>query len=411
MRTMRLLYIADARSPITLNWIRYFIDRGDEVHLVSSFPCEPPVGLAGFQVLPVAFSAAKKASAAPKPIVTTSVVNMGALGSKETTKVVTTNVLGSARLLKARTAIRQWLGPLTLRGAASSLRRIIHDLQPDLIHALRVPFEGMLAAEAHTGEAPLVISVWGNDFTLHGPSTPLMRHYTRWSLKAADALHADCFRDIRLAKQWGFDPGKPTLVIPTNGGLRAEIFHPPARPVEQPVVVNPRGFRAYVCNEAFFQAIPLILQKQPQARFRCAAMAGEPQALGWIKDLHIEEAVELLPSLPHAGMGEVFRSAQVIVSPTRHDGTPNSLLEGMACGCFPIAGDLESIREWITPGRNGLLVKASDPRSIAEGVLAALENKNLRQAAAGENLKMLAARAEYGACMAMAGAFYARLTD
>ena len=63
MRYMRLLYIADARSPITLNWIRYFIERGDEVHLVSSFPCEPPAGLAGFQTLPVAFSSAKRSSA------------------------------------------------------------------------------------------------------------------------------------------------------------------------------------------------------------------------------------------------------------------------------------------------------------------------------------------------------------
>lgn len=383
---MRLFYVADARSPIALNWMRYFIERGDEVHLASSFPCEAPPGLAGFHVLPVAFSAAKRTS------------GRGGGGA-----------LGSARLLKARTLLRQWLGPFTLRSAAGGLRRILQEVKPDLVHALRIPFEGMLAAEAHTGDRPLLISVWGNDFTLHGPSTPMMRHYTEWSLKSAWALHADCRRDIRLGKQWGFDPGKPTLVIPTNGGVRREFFHPPAQPVDQPVVVNPRGFRAYACNEAFFRAIPLILKEVPAARFRCAAMAGEPQAEQWLDELNIRAAVELLPPLPYEQMGELFRSAQVLVSPTVHDGTPNSLLEGLACGCFPVAGDLESIREWITPGRNGLLVEPSDPGSIAQAVITALKNENLRQSAAGENSEMLASRAEYDACMAQAGAFYARL--
>ena len=384
---MRLLFIADGRSPISINWIRNFIDRGDQVHLVSSFPCDPLPGLAGFEVLPVAFSSVKKASDRP-----------GAASG----------ALGSARLLQARTALRQWLGPLTLRGAASRLRSIIQEAKPDLVHALRIPFEGMLAAEAHTGSIPLVISVWGNDFTLHAPATPLMRHYTEWSLKVADALHADCYRDIRLAKQLGFDPEKPTLVIPTNGGLRLDVFHPPAQPVERPMVINPRGFRAYVHNEAFFQSIPLVLQKRPEARFLCSAMAGEPKALQWLKDLDIAHAVELLPPLPHFGMADVLRTAQVVVSPTRHDGTPNSLLEAMACGCFPVAGDLESIREWITPGQNGLLVNAADPASIAAAVLTALENENLRRTAAGHNMKMLASRAEYGACMQQAGSFYER---
>ncbi|HEY6071998.1 MAG TPA: hypothetical protein VIV15_01060, partial [Anaerolineales bacterium] len=60
---MRLLYVADGRSPITMNWLRFFIERGDEVHLVSTFACEPLPGLAGMEILPVAFSSMKKAGA------------------------------------------------------------------------------------------------------------------------------------------------------------------------------------------------------------------------------------------------------------------------------------------------------------------------------------------------------------
>ena len=36
---MKILYVADGRSPIAQNWIRHFIDRGDDVYLASTFVC------------------------------------------------------------------------------------------------------------------------------------------------------------------------------------------------------------------------------------------------------------------------------------------------------------------------------------------------------------------------------------
>jgi glycosyltransferase involved in cell wall biosynthesis len=135
-------------------------------------------------------------------------------------------------------------------------------------------------------------------------------------------------------------------------------------------------------------------------------MQGESQALQWMKELKIEHAVQLNPPLSHTQMGDVFRSAQVVVSPSIHDGTPNSLLEGMACGCFPIAGDLESIREWITHAQNGLLVDPNNPQAIADAILIALEREDLRREAAGLNAKIISARAEYGGNMEKVVEFY-----
>jgi glycosyltransferase involved in cell wall biosynthesis len=251
-----------------------------------------------------------------------------------------------------------------------------------------------------------VISAWGNDFTLHAPINLLMRHYTSWTMQVADALHTDCQRDIRLGKQWGFDPSRPTLVTPGNGGIRMDIFHRPLEPVQQPIVINPRGLRIYIRNDVFFQAIPRVLAKCPEAKFRCVAMEGEPQAIQWVQRLDIGHSVELLPSVPHAEMADILRGAQIVVSPSIHDGTPNTLLEGMACGCLPVAGDLESIREWITPGKNGLLVDATNPESLADAILEGLENKNLRLQAADLNQKLILERAEYKRNMQKASEFY-----
>src|SRR5512146_3339207 len=294
---MRLLFVADGRSPIAQNWIRYFSDRDDEIHLASTFACAPDLRLSSLEIIPVAFSGSVRGgpSATRQP---------------------------SGRGLRIRSAVRHWLGPLTIRGASARLRRLIQEIKPDLVHALRIPFEGMLAADAYAC-GPLLVSVWGNDFTLHARSAGLMAHYTAWTMQVADALHADCQRDIRRGKQWGFDAARPTLVTPGNGGVRMDLFHPPARPVTNPVVINPRGFRSYVRNDVFFRAIPLVLARQPGARFVCVAMAGEPQAVRWLRERGIENSVELLPALPHADMADLFRGGQIIASISTHDGTPN----------------------------------------------------------------------------------------
>ncbi|MFC1878949.1 glycosyltransferase family 4 protein [Chloroflexota bacterium] len=394
---MRLLFVADGRSPIALNWIRHFIESGYEVHLASTFPCRPELDLASFHLAPVAFSGLKSET---KP------------GASATAK--RQGIWGSATV-RLRTRVRQWLGPLTLPSAAARLRGIITSVQPDLVHAMRIPYEGMLAALA-TPSQPLLVSVWGNDFTLHAPTTPLMRRYTRLALAGASALHTDCRRDLKLARKWGFAQEKPGVVLPGAGGIQLDMFYPPQRQgdgakesARDLTVINPRGFRAYVHNQVFFQAAALVLASQPQARFVCPTMAGESQVLGWVQASGIEAQVDLLPRQSRQQMAELFRQSRVVVSPTSHDGTPNTLLEAMACGCLPVAGDIESLHEWITPGVNGLLVDPNDPKALAQAILAGLGDPILCQNAQTHNAQLIAERADYRVVMHRAEIFYQEL--
>lgn len=391
---MRLLFVADGRSPIAQNWIQAAIEQGNEVHLASTFPCQPIIGLASLHNIPVAFSSLKAGGQ-----------RIGARSGH----------LWGAPLVGFRTAFRQWLGPLTLPRAAQKLRSVVDLVQPDLVHAMRIPYEGMLAALVRP-PVPLLVSIWGNDFTLHAPSNPLMKRYTCLTMQAADALHADCYRDLRLSRAWGFPSARPGVVLPGGGGVQMDQFYPPEpgsgkgtglrNRTDLPIVINPRGFRAYVRNDSFFQAIPLVLKKQPAARFLCTGMAGESQVLGWLAELEIADAVDLLPSQPRSHMAGLFRQAQVVVSPTTHDGTPNTLLEALACGCFPVVGDLESLREWIVPGVNGLLVDPADPQSLASAILLGLERPELRLQAAKYNSLQVSERAAYEQVRQKAQQFY-----
>src|SRR3989304_4004034 len=126
---MRLLFVTDARSPISQNWIRYFAkrERSDEIYIASTFQCELDFPVKRLEFTPVAFSAAKKQTSLP--------------GS------------ASSRTLRLRTLFRQWFGPLTIPRSAAlrKLRAFIREVQPDIVHTMRVPYEGMLTASAMKG--------------------------------------------------------------------------------------------------------------------------------------------------------------------------------------------------------------------------------------------------------------------
>jgi len=314
---------------------------------------------------------------------------------------------------------RYTFGPLSVRAAAGPFQRAVAAFQPDLVHALRIPFEGMLAA--HTPrDLPLLVSIWGNDLTLHARGSPWMRSLTLACLRRADGLLADAKRDLRLGRLWGLRPDAPVLAVPGSGGIHlseiqthtagiAGLFAEPLPPDAQ-IVINPRGFRpGSVRNDTFFAAAAGLLHQAPRAVLVCPAMAGQVAAVRWLEEMRaagLAERVRLLPTLPQARLWDLFHCSQVFVSPSAHDGTPNSLLEAMACGVFPVAGDIESIREWLTPGVNGLLVDPSNPGDLSSAILLALNHPDLRARAAARNQDLIARRASVDVVREKIAGFY-----
>jgi glycosyltransferase involved in cell wall biosynthesis len=407
---MHILLVADGRSPTTRGWIRGLVALQHQVTLVSTYPCLAVPDVYKQFTVPVALGALAGSQASAKGR-----AGSGAGGLKK--------LLGRARGLAL--ALRYWLGPLTLPFYAPHLHEIIERTQPDLVHALRVPFEGMLAMMAQPS-IPLVVSIWGNDLTLHAYGSRVMRRLTAQTLRRANGLLADAGRDLRLGQEWGFCPERPMMVLPGAGGIDlTEMYHirsqaslgleavlpvSLAGPDRPPIVVNPRGFRpGSVRADTFFEAIPMVHERDNRVVFVCTGMAGQPDALHYVQHWDLRENVVLTPFLPQAQLWSLFQKADVMLSVSAHDGTPNSLLEAMACGCFPVAGDIESLREWITPGVNGLLVEPNKPQSVAEAVLTALDRPDLRTSAAEINLGNIRKRAETGFVRSQMEVFYRRV--
>ena len=111
---MRLLFIADGRSPIARNWIRYFITNGSEVHLISTFDCAMLSGLESLHFVPVAFSGLGR-KRRKRTGGTDNGLHVGnGMGR--------TGAFTSSKTIGLRTFIRHWLGPTTVNRSARQVR-------------------------------------------------------------------------------------------------------------------------------------------------------------------------------------------------------------------------------------------------------------------------------------------------
>ena len=409
MSPLRVLFVVDYRSEIARGWIQSVAALGHTVAVVSTFPAA---------VSPVPF-----------PMIT---VHMGfsqlvgVRSSGPTSRPAGVGQRLAARALSTGGVRRCWhamnssLVPLETRRHRPRIEALVETFRPDLIHAMRIPYEAVLAAQVRT-TVPLLVSTWGNDLTLWAGRRRRMAAVTRTVLRRADALHCDCQRDVTLSTRYGFSSTRPTVVLPGGGGVDRRVFHPgPPNeavlrrlgfPLDRSLVVNPRGIREYVKNEIFLEAWRQVLQTHPTAFVACVGMAGSGQLDRMSHMLGLRGSLRLLPHLAPSDLSEVFRAARLSVSPSVHDGTPNTLLEAMASDCTPLAGDIDSIREWITHGNNGLLFDPRDPRSIAESIRRGLDDDGFHQKAQILNGKLIAARADRIRVMEDAISFYRELVS
>jgi hypothetical protein len=203
--------------------------------------------------------------------------------------------LAGGESVRLRTGLRHWLGPFTIPTAARQLQNLVREVQPDLVHAMRIPYEGMVAAQAMEDfpETPLLVSVWGNDFTLHAQATPWMSRYTQRTLGRADALHTDCQRDLHLAPA-RIPNNRPAMVLPGSGGPPGSILSSSSYPSRTNVIINPLSFRAYVRNDIFSSRYRWY-RVRSRVKFYCPAMQDQHKRIAGYGNMEFRRMLSCYP--------------------------------------------------------------------------------------------------------------------
>ena len=96
-----------------------------------------------------------------------------------------------------------------------------------------------------------------------------------------------------------------------------------------------------------------------------------------IRELRLEDTVEVHDWLSESDVGELLDRAQVLALPSRNEGQPMAVLEAMARGLCIIASDVGGLSEMIGGGC-GVVVSPDNVESIAAALRLVVYDDELR---------------------------------
>ena len=265
------------------------------------------------------------------------------------------------------------------------LRRLVHELQPDVVHAQWLPYAVMARL---AGARPLVATAWGSDVYL---ASWRRRLGYRWLLPRIGYALADS-QDLLAAlrhlgapesrsrvQSWGVDR---SVFFPTNAekeGLRRALGIGSG-----PVILSVRGFKEIYNPGVVIGAFEELADEYPGLQLVMKHnQPTEPQ----LPRLAFPDRVHIIGPRPVGVLADWFRAASVCVSIASSDSAPRSVWEAMACGCPCVVSDLPWAAQELRPGTHAVLTPItrgavaaavrrllSDPRFAADLAVAASEH-------------------------------------
>lgn len=324
---MILCLIADGRSIHTQRWGEYFAQRGHEVHLITYDPMN------------------------------------------RTIEGVIEHVVDS-----------RWQNlyfafiPRHIR-----IKRIVHSIKPDLIHAHFIAKYGfhLPILKNH----PSIITAWGDDVLILPKKSLLIHWYSKKVLNYVDLVYV-VSHDIgnHITSDFGIS-SKKIKYLPF--GIDTDLFFPEfkndSRIRNTIEVFSNRGFFPVYDNETLVIGFAAAYNKNKCLRLTLKGNGPDEKKIrGLVQTLGISDVVTFRQKTDYCNVPNDYRNADIFISTSRSDGTPVSLLEAMASGLPCVATSVGGVPEVIEDKKTGLLIEPGSPEGVTKALLTLAGNAEFR---------------------------------
>jgi len=251
----------------------------------------------------------------------------------------------------------------------AELRAIIREFRPDVLvaHGYSEHIWGRMVAIAEN--VPVVVQAE------HAHERYKWLHLWRSRRLAAqtDAIVGVSRGVVDRLRELGLPAEKLHTIY---NGVRVDRFmaaQPRPWAGREPAVVMAACFGQPKDQRTLIRAAALLRDRGTPVRVRLAGGGKKLElwrARWLVRRLELGELVEFLGQ--RSDLPEVFQRHQVSVMATHREGFGLVVVEAMAAGCAVVGSRAPGVEELIEHGRTGWLATDGDPKSFAEGILAAL---------------------------------------
>ena len=361
---IRLCFLAPGNSVHSYKWIKYFAQKGYEVHWISLVPY-----------------------------------------TVELIPGVVSYVMPNVR--------RSIIG---FASGAWRIRRLLRRVNPHIFHVHSAGIYGLMGVTANFH--PMVLTAWGSDILINGKST-LLRPFVKHILRKADVVTSDAEHMIHAMNFLGKEKEQMTII---RFGVDTDRFKPAAVDVDllkllgvagDPTVISLRNFNPIYDIQTLLKSIPYVLEQVPSTKFILVGTGPQKEDLEQLaQSLGLEDSVKFVGKLPNEDLPRYLASMDVYVSTSLSDaGIAASTAEAMACGLASIVTDSGENRLWIKDGVDGYVVPVSNPQQLAKSIIKLIIDEPLRKAFSERGRQVIAERNDYYKEMAAMGIIYDKLAS
>jgi glycosyltransferase involved in cell wall biosynthesis len=256
--------------------------------------------------------------------------------------------------------------------------RILKVVQPDAVHSFVmykccVPIFPVMQRYKNI---KWIYSSWGSDL-FHFKNLPNYREDLEMVLPHIDYLITDNQRDSKIAQELGFR-NKFLGSFPGGGGFHLEELEQFVNPVSPRNIILVKGYQG-----RSGRAIPVIRAlnqlNEDLKEYQIVIFGADLEVINYLNILNIPKNWIVYAKLGHLEVLKTMGQAHVYIGNSLSDGMPNTLLEAIIMGAFPIQSNPgNATAEIIENGTNGLLIEdAENSEEIKKLILSALTNDSL----------------------------------
>ncbi|MCP4885886.1 MAG: glycosyltransferase family 4 protein, partial [Planctomycetaceae bacterium] len=271
------------------------------------------------------------------------------------------------------------------RAIVKKVDRIRDEFPFDLIDAHYVYPAGSLAAMlGQRYGVPFVTTGRGEDMERF-PDLPLVGNKIRWTLRHA----AQCIgvsRQIADAMVQNGAQRTRTHVIPN--GIDTSKFHPKLQeecrqlldlPTDRKIILSVGDRLELKGFHLMAEAMPAVLKQNPDALYIIVGGPGRfgrdhtPQIQSLIDEHQLHDSVRIAGPQPHDRLIDWYNAADLYATLSSREGSPNVLLEALACGTPAIGTAVGGIQDELQNKDLGLLIPERSAEAIGKVANQALQ--------------------------------------
>lgn len=285
------------------------------------------------------------------------------------------------------------LEPALLLTPSKKLHQLIGEIKPDLVHSLEMQSQTYpLVKVREKINFNWAYFSWGSDLFFYREDKfhqPKIQN----ALSKINYLFTDNSRDVNIAKEIGFS-GESFSKLPGGGGYDLEKLNTYKQPFKSRNLILIKGYDHWAGKATkVLEALEFIIEKIKN--YNIYVYSAHENVIDKINQLNSKYNLDIQYSsrnseISQESLLDKFGQAKIAIGNSVTDGIPNTLLEAIILGAFPIQSNPGGVSEdYIKDGLNGVLINNPlDVEEISNKIQQALANDELLQNANSINEKI-----------------------